>query len=143
MEGESLLVCLSFVLNIIILTQNSPRFRNLRTNHPNRIGAAVLWSHPGKKSNPVQFGDKVGNPPIQFDTETVPNILIEIADGEAAPVDTQYFPLDSSVEEIIVTGRLGDAQCDSLGETGNPDNPVFALYKGEYFIHDPRFVSQR
>ena len=45
--------------------------------------------------------------------------------------------------ELILTQELSDAICDSLGVSGIPINPVFAMCIGIYWIHDPRFVSHR
>lgn len=117
------------------------RFRNVRADDPNKIGGPIIWNHPDRELNPVKFGNSVGNPPIQFDDETIPNVLINIPNERAEPVDQQFFPVGAA-EEIIVTRQLEASQCASLGEPGLPVNPVFAFYKGNYFIHDPRFVSQ-
>jgi hypothetical protein len=92
----------------------------------------------------VSFNGNYGNPAIEFDSSigANPNILIQLSTSNAAPVDSQYFQ-ESSVkdQEITLTRDLSDPVCQSIKQPGNPINPVFALYKGVYWMHDPRFVS--
>jgi hypothetical protein len=105
----------------------------------------------------VAFNGTYGNPGIQFDSSlnATPNVLVNLSLANAQPIDVKYFknqvwqttPSTStpipSVQELILTENLSDAVCASLGEPGNPNNPVFALFNGSYWIHDPRFVSPR
>jgi hypothetical protein len=94
----------------------------------------------------IAFNGVPGNPPISFDLsiEAKPNVMFELSSIKASPVDTAYFQDDSvTLQEIILTRALTDSPCAALAEPGNPINPVFALYGGNYFIHDPRFVSSR
>lgn len=125
-----------------ILAHELFSFLNKRANNPNRIGGSVTWDHPDRNSNPVNFAGTSGNPPIEFDADTTPNILLAIPTGRASVIDPEYFPTNAN-EEIIVTRRLTNAECASLGEPGVPVNPVFAFYRGNYYIHDPRFVRHR
>lgn len=89
----------------------------------------------------MSFNGQGGNPSVAFEGAT-PNVLISLNDDEISPIDVQYVRGDGpSVQEVIVTKSLSDSKCASIGETGNPIDPVYAMYKGELWIHDPRFVS--
>lgn len=88
------------------------------------------------------LGEFLGDPPVEFDSGATPNILVSLSNANASPADTDYFQSESvPVQELILTSDLSDAACSSIGEPGNPINPVFATFGGNYFIHDPRFVS--
>ena len=101
------------------------------------------------------FNGTNGNPAIQFDwsINATPNVLVNLSLANARPVDEMFFknqvlqtsPTSStpitSIQELILTENLSDAVCASLGEPGNPIDPVFATFNGSYWIHDPRFVS--
>ena len=103
----------------------------------------------------VAFNGTYGNPAIQFDSSinTTPNKLVNLSPANSKPVDDRYFRNQvlrtsqnsstsiTSIQELILTETLSDAVCASLGEPGNPIDPVFALFEGSYWIHDPRFVS--
>lgn len=110
----------------------------------NKIGGSFFLSHDGKNKNlDIAFGGKNGNPSIQFGAGQQPNVLLAIPIGGARAVDTQYYQgEDEVVQEIILTQTLSDVTCASLMEPGNPVNPVFALFDGVHWMHDPRFVSQ-
>lgn len=92
----------------------------------------------------ISFNGVHGNPPVEFDLSisAEPNVLLELSNSNARSIDAEYFQGDSiRVQELILTTDLSSADCASLEEPGNPVNPVFALFGGNYFIHDPRFVS--
>jgi hypothetical protein len=97
-----------------------------------------------KASSAVSFNGKNGNTAIQFDSSinAVPNILIKLSSEDATTVDDRFF-VNSKVkqQEIILIRDISDNVCDSLGEPGNPINPVFTFFQGVYWLHDPRFVS--
>ena len=107
----------------------------------------------GTSSAEVAFNGTYGNPGIQFDSSlnATPNVLVNLTPQNAQFIDEKYFrnlrtpttnhPIPSG-QELILTDNLSDAVCSSLGESGNPINPVFALFNGSYWIHDPRFVSR-
>jgi hypothetical protein len=121
------------------------------------LGGRVSLFPPGgaTASLEVAFNGTYGNPAIQFDSSinATPNALVTLSLANAKPIDEQYFnnqvlqnsPTSSipvtSIQELILTETLSDEVCASLGEPGNPINPVFALFEGSYWIHDPRFVS--
>ncbi len=104
----------------------------------------------------VVFNGTYGNPAIQFDSSinATPNVLVNLSLANAKPVDERFFKNQvlrtsyttttpsTSTQELILTENLSDAVCASLGEPGNPIDPVFALFNGSYWIHDPRFVSR-
>lgn len=98
-------------------------------------------AHPTAGIAAVEFGNVRGNPPIEFNSGVQPNALVQI--NSATPIDSKYFVggNNEAVQEIILTQDLSDAVCSSLGEPGNPLNPVFGFYDGKYWMHDPRFVS--
>jgi hypothetical protein len=110
-----------------------------------RIGGDMYMYSPVDKGNSdISFNGKNGNPEIQFDFENgaTPNILIDLSSDDAKTVDDRFFE-NSRIpnQEIILTRHLSDSICETLGNPGNPINPVFALYDGVYWMHDPRFVS--
>ena len=93
----------------------------------------------------ASFNGNYGNPVIQFDSSigANPNVLITLSTSVAAASDDKYFVTESvKMQEIVLTKDLTDSVCASLKEPGNPVNPVFAMYGGVFWIHDPRFVSQ-
>jgi hypothetical protein len=93
----------------------------------------------------VSFGNERGNPEINFDSSigAEPNILINLSNDDAKSIDDRFFEKSRiKTQEIILTKNLTASICKSLRQPGNPVNPVFALYNGIYWIHDPRFVSK-
>jgi hypothetical protein len=127
------------------------------THSPDMLGAPLLMFNPSasKSSFEVAFNGTYGNPAIQFDSSVnaTPNVLVHLSLANAQPIDEKYFenqisktttstsaPI-TSAQELLLTEDLSDIVCASLGEPGNPINPVFALFNGSYWIHDPRFVS--
>jgi hypothetical protein len=85
-----------------------------------------------------------GNPIIQFDAsiDANPNMLLELKTSDVEPMDVKYFTRSAmNAQEIFLTRDLTSDVCATIREPGNPINPVFALYDGVYWIHDPRFVS--
>ena len=92
----------------------------------------------------ASFNGEDGNPTIQFDASigANPNVLITLTASAATARDSKYFATESvKMQEIVLTKDLNSSVCASLGEPGNPLNPVFAIFNGVYWIHDPRFVS--
>ena len=78
----------------------------------------------------LAFNGEYGNPGIDFDSSinVNPNVLINLI-----PIDEKYFETeDVIVQELILRQELSDAICDSLGVSGIPINPVFAMYNGIY-----------
>lgn len=112
----------------------------------NYIGGNIFLTHPDRGVTEVSFNGVYGNPPINFDPSigASPNVLItSLSTSNAQPIDSQYFQDSANfpVQELILTQDLSDAVCSSLREPGNPINPVFATFEGQYWMHDPRFVS--
>ena len=121
------------------------------------LGGRVNLFPPGRTTGSLEvvFNGTYGNPEIQFDSSinATPNVLVNLSLANAKPIDEKYFmnqvlqtsPTSSipvtSIQELILTETLSDAVCASLGEPGNPISPVFALFEGSYWMHDPRFVS--
>jgi hypothetical protein len=111
-------------------------------------GTIMIEYHSPDISVPVAFNFKYGNPIVQFEPGVVePSLLLQIPVNGAIPIDTQYFQgryqgAAESIPEIILKTELSDSICASIGPTGNPIQPVFALFNGVYWIHDPRFVSR-
>jgi hypothetical protein len=109
-----------------------------------KIGGDMYMFLPNDKaSSAVSFNGKNGNTAIRFDSSinAMPNILIKLSSEDAVSIDDRFF--ENSIikqQEIILIRDISDDICDSLGEPGNPINPVFAFYKGVYWMHDPRFV---
>ena len=100
---------------------------------------------PSQKGNAdATFNGVRGNPTIQFDASigAKPNVLINLAAGDAFPSDSVFFE-DSNikVQEIVLADDLTESICETIKEPGNPISPVFAFYDNAYWIHDPRFVS--
>jgi hypothetical protein len=113
----------------------------------NVLGGSIRVYHPTTSVYKlVAFNDEYGNPGIVFDSSinANPNIAINLSSSNAIPIDEKYFNNeDVTVQELILTQDLSDTICDSLGVPENPIIPVFAMYDGIYWIHDPRFVSHR
>lgn len=105
----------------------------------NQLGYFIFLEHPTHGIKDISWGGVDGNPPIQFDSGIDPNVLLTLV-ASVAPIDSQYFGGD--VQEVILTSDSTQSACNSLGEAGNPLNPVFAFYNGQYWMHDSRFVSQ-
>jgi hypothetical protein len=62
--------------------------------------------------------------------------------SDVSPIDVEFFPGESvSVQELILMKDLDDTKCQQIPELSYLSQPIFALYNGEYWIHDPRFVS--
>ena len=81
---------------------------------------------------------------ITFSGNELPKTWITIADDEVTPIDTQYIQgAVPAIQELFVTSDLSDSICPTLANPGNPVDAVFAKFNGEYWIHDPRFVSIR
>ena len=92
----------------------------------------------------VSFNGENGNPTIKFDASigVIPNALLTLSASVATAIDSKYFVTESvKLQEIVLTKDLTSSVCASLKEPGNPLNPVFALFNGVHWIHDPRFVS--
>lgn len=108
------------------------------------LGEPIYVYHPSQGfAIEVLFGGFLGNPAVEFNSGATPNILVSLSNADASPADTTYFQYESvQVQELILTSDLSDAACSSIGEPGNPVNPVFATFGGNYFMHDPRFVSK-
>lgn len=107
------------------------------------IGGAIAVEISANICTTLSFNHQGGNPSIEFPADRQPNVLVSIEDDEATPIDQQYIlGAVPSVQELLVVMDLADAACSVIGEPGNPANQVVAFYKGEYWIHDPRFVSQ-
>jgi hypothetical protein len=109
------------------------------------VGGEMYMYLPIDKGNSdVSFGKERGNPEINFDSSigANPNILINLSQEDAKTIDDRFFEKSRvKSQEITLTRNLSASICKSLRQPGNPINPVFALYNGEYWIHDPRFVS--
>ena len=107
----------------------------------------VELQHPVSGCKAVHFNGRYGNPRLRFDPSigAPPNHLIDLSGSEAIlqPHMPELYGGQSyspAVQEIMLMSDLELDQCKSFGITGNPEDPVFATYKGEVWIHDPRFV---
>jgi hypothetical protein len=92
----------------------------------------------------LSFNQVYGNPSIQFDASLniTPGIVVNLSPTNAKPIGLKYFQKEKVKEQLLMlTQNLTDAVCSTLGRPGNPIQPVFALYQGEYWMHDSRFVS--
>lgn len=108
----------------------------------NRIGSPVYLEDSKLRCVAAAFNGMNGNPTIEFTEGELPKTLIMMASEEAIPIDTKYTNRAVPViQEILVTSELSDSICSSIAEPGNPIDAVFAFYKGDYWFHDPRFVS--
>jgi hypothetical protein len=85
-----------------------------------------------------------GNPIVQFLLGDFPETVVDLSTGEVEPVDTIFFQDEKiSTQELILRSDLSDPACSSIAEQNDVKSlkVVFGLYEGEYWIHDPRFVS--
>jgi hypothetical protein len=121
------------------------RYQYRRHLDNDKIGGEFYLNLPGSTAvASVHINGVFGNPTIQFDSSigADPNILINLSQADVTPYDSKYFVKSVvKVQEIQLIRDLSLSVCASLHEPGNPINPVFALYDGVYWIHDPRFVS--
>jgi hypothetical protein len=113
---------------------------------PDKIGAQLYGyrNPPQSGVGELAFNGKIGFPTIQFDASLniTPGIVVNLSPINAKPIGLKYFQKDTVKEQLLIlTQNLTDGICATLGRPGNPMQPVFALYQGEYWIHDPRFVS--
>jgi hypothetical protein len=115
------------------------------TQDTDRVGGYVLLYLPNSTDiKDASFNGEYGNPTIQFDSSigVNPNVLITLSASVASARDSKYFETeDVKMQEIVLTKDVISSVCASLKEPGNPLNPVFALFNGVHWIHDPRFVS--
>jgi hypothetical protein len=111
-----------------------------------RVGGYVLLYLPNSTDiKDASFNGEYGNPTIQFDSSigVNPNVLITLSASVATARDSKYFETeDVKMQEIVLTEDVISSVCASLKDPGNPLNPVFALFNGVHWIHDPRFVSR-
>lgn len=107
-------------------------------------GGSVRIRANGIDCSEIDFNVQMGNPLVQFASpDHLPKIVVALSKDEVAPIDTQYFA-DSKItnQELILTSSLSDPACSAIPElTANNGLTVFGLYEGDYWIHDPRFVS--
>lgn len=93
----------------------------------------------------IDFNGQGGNPIIQFNLlgGSLPATVVTLSRNEVVPVDTNFFRDEKiSTQELILASDLSDPACSSIAEhSTNKFVTVFGLYEGEYWIHDPRFVS--
>ena len=109
----------------------------------NEIGEAIYLEDSELQCESAEFNGKKGNPPITFSGKEMPKTLITIGSNEVTPIDNQYTKgAIPAIQEILVTSDLSDPVCPSLANPGNPVDAVFATFNGDYWIHDPRFVSR-
>jgi hypothetical protein len=140
--GHTWYLIFSFSLTLVIVILS---FQFTDTALTDRVGGDIQMYLQSQKGNvDVTINGTRGNPTIQFDSSigANPNILIELTSNDVEPVDMKYFTRSPvKMQEIILTKDLELDVCASILEPGNPVNPVFALYDGVYWIHDPKFVS--
>jgi hypothetical protein len=107
-----------------------------------KIGSSIFLEDSKLRCVAAAFNGMNGNPSIQFMGGELPKTLIVMANEEAIPIDTKYITgAVPAVQELLVTSYLSDPICSSIAEPGNPIDAVFAKYNGDYWFHDPRFVS--
>jgi len=111
-----------------------------------KIGAQiyVYRNPPFSGVAEFSFNRVYGIPSIQFDASLniTPGIVVNLSSTNAKPIGLKYFQKEKVKEQLLIlTQNLTDAVCSTLGRPGNPLQPVFALYNGEYWMHDSRFVS--
>ena len=72
-------------------------------------------------------------------TESQSQIIVTLPDELVQPMDAQYY--NGTFQELFVAAALNDPVCATLPNvTGAPEQSVFGLYQGKYYLHDPRFV---
>jgi len=112
---------------------------------PDKIGVRLYgFRYPVSGAAELTFNGVYGIPSIQFDASLniTPGIVVNLSSTNAKPIGLKYFQKEKVKEQLLIlTQNLTDAVCSTLGRPGNPIQPVFALYNGEYWMHDSRFVS--
>mmetsp|Transcript_3881 Transcript_3881/g.6489 ORF Transcript_3881/g.6489 Transcript_3881/m.6489 type:complete len:2423 (+) Transcript_3881:72-7340(+) len=105
----------------------------------NYIGGEVKLETTTRKCIAVCFDSKCGNPQIDFDGGS-PATVLTLDENEVVPIDEQTNAgRDPLLQDLITTTTLSDLKCSSIGEPGNPVDAIFGTYKGELWLHDPRF----
>jgi hypothetical protein len=111
----------------------------------NKIGGFVRINPIPVYCTDIDFNGQGGNPIIQFSLlrGSLPETVVTLSRNEVVPVDTNFFRDEKiSAQELILASDLSDPACSSIAEQStNKFFTVFGLYEGEYWIHDPRFVS--
>jgi len=118
----------------------------MSTLDPDKIGAQLYGYRNPLLTGVAElaFNGKIGYPTIRFNASLniTPGIVVNLSPTNAKPIGLKYFQNEIVKEQLLIlTQNLTDAVCTTLGRPGNPIQPVFALYQGEYWMHDSRFVS--
>jgi hypothetical protein len=86
----------------------------------------------------IEFGDQHWlNPPVFFDDITPPNNPVVTLDGHVQGLELNQ---DGNPQSLLVTSDVEDPHCAAVPtQKGSNRYLVVALYKGEYWLHDPRW----
>ena len=109
-----------------------------------------------------------GNPPVRFapDVGIVPSLTVNLdqAPGVVLSMESEFFVPEPAAETeshneiidesqpseepstpphpqlVMITHDLMDSSCNAVEYGSGAVSVVFALYQGEYYVHDPRYV---
>lgn len=90
-------------------------------------------------------GEARGVPPVYFDSQTPPDLpIISLDGGVVVEYDNFYFSWHTPQELMLVQNITHTEACMQLLPQDNLYSlrTVVGMYKGEYYIHDGRFVLQ-
>lgn len=82
-------------------------------------------------------GEARGVPPVHFDAHTPPDLpVLSLDGGVVVEYDNFHFSAHTPQELMLVRNLT----CTALPPLAPQPNVVVGMYKGEYYIHDSRFV---
>lgn len=107
----------------------------------NLIGGAVYLQHPTVGCTQVQFSPTLaGNPPVSFPAGSFSGSSVTLLRNEVTSIDQEYYN-NPDLQALILNKDLSDPTCASIDHLVYPATHTFGIINGEYWIHDPRFVS--
>jgi hypothetical protein len=108
-----------------------------------KVGGAFRI-RPDLTCQTINFSGQGGNPAIEFELNRyLPRTILPLSPSQVSPIDTKYFRGENTpIQELVLTSNLSHPLCSSIPEqTNDTFSTVLGLYDGDYWIHDPRFVS--
>ncbi len=89
-------------------------------------------------------GEARGVPPVYFDAQTLPDLsILSLDGGVAVEYDNLHFSRHTPQELMLVRNITHTEACIQLSQVDLYSlRTVVGMYKGEYYIHDGRFLLQ-
>ncbi len=109
----------------------------LCTHPTNSIGAILRLRIASRCENVFNTVERIGVPAVFFNGTTLPDRPVLALDNYAVEWDNFNFDFP---QELMIVEPLTDASCDEIPINTGGMITVIGSYKGEYWIHDSRFV---